>query len=128
MAPNLQADLHSPQRIHSLSLIFSVSILQTEIQALQLVHLLVSTLMPKIAVLLKKEYIAPRGQKNLQKGLNIKTDQRIKARAKAVFHEKRNPRPVRKVSLERTNGHPAKIVPSGQNHLQKNGEEYPSLT
>jgi hypothetical protein len=47
--------------------------------------------------------------------------------AKAVFHENKNPMALRKLSLKITKGQPAKIVPSGQIHLQKNGEANPSL-
>ena len=47
--------------------------------------------------------------------------------AKIVFQENKNPMALRKLSLKITKGQPAKIVPSGQSHLQKKGDANPSL-
>ena len=93
--------------------------MQCNVHAPQFVHFDLSTRIPKTAVLLKNEYIAPSGQKNRQNGRNINIDQAIKYIAIDVFRVKRNPRESRRVSLNAARNQPAKIVPSGQKSLQK---------
>ena len=47
--------------------------------------------------------------------------------AKIVFQENKNPMALRKVSFIMTKGQPAKIVPSGQSHLQKSSAHSEAL-
>ena len=63
----------------------------------------------------------------MQNGRNIKIDHKIKKTAKIVFHENKNPMALRRFSFDATSGQPAKVVPSGQIHLQKKGDAKPSL-
>ena len=80
--------MHSPHRIHSLSLTSFTSILQKRTQASQPVQTSASTRTPNTAIRLKNEYIAPKGQTKRQKGRYIKTEVSRKSASKRPVYER----------------------------------------
>ena len=111
------------QPIHSPSPTFFISTLQIEKHLLQLIHFSSSNIIPKNEILLKSEYIAPKGHTNLQKILNIKILPIKKTIKKNIFSTNKNPTKLLKFSFFITRGIPASKVPCGHKNLQNPGIE-----
>src|SRR5699024_7743497 len=125
-----QASMHSLHLIHSplfgLFLI-STSNLHVFWHIPQSIHLFSKISILYKATGLNREYIAPKGQINLQNGLLINIDAPIVITNKNTFHENKNPTAPRNDEFTRNKGIPASNVPAGQIYLQKAGAPIPYL-
>lgn len=125
IAPVGHSFMQSPQWIHSLSQTFFMSILHFLTHLSHPIHLLWSTFIPKKLMGLKREYIAPSGQINLQNPLYANI-QKIRQHASInIFQENKNPSIPLTLSSAMARGIPPSSVPAGQMNLQKAG--YPFI-